>query len=107
MSEVRLLPFTETIFCEMVAYREDPDGYVHYVFKDLVEFCYVMVTKLPNWDLPFIEIGDTGYMKYMEAVAGQDTWWDAKNEVNVPYKSDGSYMLNWIFSTGKQTNKSQ
>lgn len=99
MNEVRLQPFTETILCEMVAYREEPDGYTHYVFKNLVTLNYCMVTKLPNWDLPFIKIGDIGYMKYMEAVAGQDTWWDALNERNVPYKTDGAYMLNWIFSS--------
>lgn len=98
MDDTRMQPFTETIFCEMLAYREEPDGYTHYVFKNLTDLTYCMVTKLPNWNFPFIEIGDVGYMKYMEAVAGQDTWWDSVNERSVPYKTDGAYMLNWIFS---------
>lgn len=92
----RIAPFQETIYCQLVAYREEPDGYVIYVFRNLIEGDYHMVTKLPNWELPFIRIGDKGFMQYMEAVAGEDTWYDSVKGKNIPYRYDGSYMVNFV-----------
>lgn len=96
---MRVQPFTETLLCKMVAKRSDPDGYVTYVFQDLTDGTYRMATRMPNWKLPHISIGDVGYMKYMEAVAGRDCWYDHENDVYVHYKYDGSYILDWILDT--------
>lgn len=96
MERGRLLPFIETIFCELVAYKEGLDGYNRYVFRDLIDDHFVMVTGLPNWNLPFIDIGDRGYMKYQEAVAGVDSWYNTETCEYVPYKTDNSYILDWI-----------
>lgn len=93
---MRIQPFTETILCKAVAKRINPDGYVTYVFQDLIDGTYRMVTRLPNWNMSYIGIGDIGYMKYMEAVAGQDSWYDHENDTYVHYKYDGSYILDWI-----------
>lgn len=95
-NSTRVLPFVETIFCELVAYREGMDGYDKYVFRNLITGEYIMVTGLPNWNLPFIEVGDRGFMKYQEALAGVDSWYDREQDKYVPYKSDNSYILDWV-----------
>lgn len=96
-----IAPFTETICCECVAMAKNVDGYDNFVFKDLNDNTYRMVTKLPNWEMAFIKIGDKGYMKYIEVLAGRDSWYDWKNGVYVPYKYDGQYILDWIPSRVK------
>lgn len=94
----RIRPFSETILCKLLARSEDAYGYTRYVFKNLVTGCFEMITRLPNWDLPYIEIGDVGFVNYIEAVAGEDTWYDADNDVFVKYRADGSYMVSWVFA---------
>lgn len=96
MNEKRLMPFTETILSELITYRNDPDGYTQMVFRNLIDLSFQMVTRMPNWDFPFIQIGDRGFMKYIEVVAGRDTWWDSEKEENIPYKKDGAYITGWI-----------
>lgn len=102
----RIRPFSETILCKLMAKSEDAFGYTRYVFKNLVTGSFEMITRLPNWDLPYIEIGDVGFVNYMEAVAGEDTWYDADNDKFVKYRADGSYMVSWVRS-GKIAKKEE
>lgn len=92
----RVAPFSETVLCELLAYRNDPEGYVTYVFQDLADSSYIMAVRMPNWDLPFIEIGSRGFMKYIEVVAGQDTWWNRDTGQQEAYRYDGSYIVDWV-----------
>ena len=98
---MRVFPFSETICCEAVAVRKDPEGYSCYVFRDLNDGSYRMVTRLPNWESPFIGIGDKGYLKYTEVLAGRDTWYDRSTGIYVPYKYDGQYLIDWVPSNVK------
>lgn len=91
----RVPPFTETIYCELVAYREGME-YTRYVFKNLINCEFIMVVRLPNWNLPFIKVGDRGFMKYQEALAGIDSWYDFEKDEYVPYKNDNTYILDWV-----------
>lgn len=98
---MRVFPFSETICCEAVAVRKDPEGYSCYVFRNLDDGTYRMVTRLPNWESPFISIGDKGYLKYTEVLAGRDTWYDRSNGTYIPYKYDGQYLVDWVPSNVK------
>lgn len=98
---MRVFPFSETICCEAVAVRRDPEGYSCYVFRNLDDGTYRMVTRLPNWESPFISIGDKGYLKYTEVLAGRDTWYDRSNGTYIPYKYDGQYLVDWVPSNVK------
>ena len=101
----RISPFTETIYCQVKAVRESAEGYVTYVFRNLMDGTYRMVTKLPNWSIPHLAVGDKGYMKYVEALAGQDTWYDRDSEKYVTYRYDGQYLVDWIFSAYEKDEK--
>ena len=52
-----------TIRVELLASKEDAGGYIVYAFKDLSNGTYKMCTRCPNWEGPFLRVGDIGYMQ--------------------------------------------
>lgn len=81
----------------LVAKSENIDGYQTYVFKDLrYKEDYIMATVFPNWDIPTIQLGDTGYLKYREVIAGKDTWFDPETNSHIYYKQTDCHLISFI-----------
>jgi hypothetical protein len=72
--------------------------YSLYVFKNLEDNSIFMCTKLPNWILPFIEIGDIGFVKTNQVKAGE-LYYDPSDDSYKPYKYSNIYMTNYIIET--------
>lgn len=77
----------------LIAKREDV--YSLYVFRDLCNNELMMCTKLPNWIIPYIEIGDVGYAKIQKVIAGEK-YFDVSNEIEATYKYSNIYLLNYV-----------
>lgn len=69
--------------------------YTVYVFKNLDADTYIMCTRLPNWQTSNLEIGDEGFLKYAEAVAGEKYFNPATNTEHV-YNYSNVYFENFI-----------
>lgn len=59
-----------TIEAEFICKREG--WYSNYVFKNLEDDTYIMCTVLPNWEVPPLLSGDTGFLTYCYVEAGQE-----------------------------------
>lgn len=88
---------TEVIHAKLITYREDIGGYIIYVFQNLANGSYEMCTRLPRWESPIIRIGDKGFVKYREVIAGKDTWYDNKSNQNIPYLYTGVYFVDFVY----------
>ena len=77
---------------ELLAVKEGT--YTMYVFKDLIENKFIMCTRLPNWQVQEINIGDVGYLKIKEVCAG-DNYVDVDNTKH-NYKYDNIYFENFV-----------
>lgn len=83
---------TKTIKGKLVAKK---DGiYTIYVFE-LENNEFVMCTKLPNWDVSPISIGDEGYVTFEEAVAGEN-YFNPKTENYHIYNYTNVYFKNFL-----------
>lgn len=87
-----------TILAKLVAYNEDSFGYITYVFKDLEnvlkESPYVMCVRYPNWHERIINLGDEGYVEFVEVRAGIDKWFDGQDMI--PYNYNTIQFLKFI-----------
>ncbi len=94
---------TKVIHGKLLALREECGGYIIYVFEIIGGIPpfekYVMCTRFPNWETPFISIGDVGYLKYREVIAGKDIWYDG--DKFVPYKYTGIHFLDFVLEKPK------
>ena len=68
-----------TILAKLLASEEDTLGYITYVFEcldeDIIkETKYIMCVRYPNWDHRKIEIGEVGFLNFLEIRAGMDKW---------------------------------
>ena len=88
------------IRAELITLRNEPGGYIIYLFRNLDsnswDTRYVMTTRFPNWDCPFLKKGDIGFLKYKEVEAGKSTWWNNNTQTNVAYKYDNVIFENFI-----------
>lgn len=86
--------------CELLTYQRDCGDYIVYVFKNLDAngFLdkYIMCTKHPNWQSNPISIGDKGYLKVKEIVAGRDNWYNVDSKEMIPYKFDGVQFFDFV-----------
>ena len=86
------------VFAKLVAKERDTLGYITYVFEcvDVMvnDSKYVMCTRYPNWDHKAIEIGDTGYLNFIEIRAGIDKWYDGHNMI--PYNYNGIQFVKFV-----------
>ena len=80
-------------FVKLVAVKEGL--YSMYVFKDLDTSKYIMCTKLPNWNMPNIAIGEEGFIKYQEVMAGQE-YYNPSSEQTEKYKYSNLYLISYI-----------
>jgi len=78
---------------KLLAIREGV--YTCYVFQILNKDEYIMCTKLPNWQVPTINIGDIGYLDYQIVKAG-DEYFDPKTEKHMTYLYSNIYFINFI-----------
>lgn len=84
---------------KLVAKTTDSQDYTTYVFKCLEDYMikqtpYIMCTKWPNWNSKVINIGDVGYLDFMEIRAGIDEWFDGKNFI--PYNYNNIQFIRFV-----------
>lgn len=87
----------EVIRAKLITYREDMGGYIIYVFENLANGTYEMCTRLPRWETPILKIGDVGFLKYNEVIAGEDTWYNRDTGQQVPYRYTGVYFMDFVY----------
>lgn len=85
--------------CKLVACEEDTLGYITYVFENLEDYMikqskYVLVTRFPNWDHRKIDLGEVGYLNFLEVQAGVDKWFDGNKMI--PYKYSGCHFIKFV-----------
>lgn len=88
-----------TVLACLVAKESDTAGYTTYVFECLEDFMfqyskYIMCTRFPNWDHRNIDLGEVGYLNFMEIRAGIDKWYDGSKMV--PYNYNNVQFLKFI-----------
>lgn len=77
----------------LIAIREDT--YTMYVFKSLETYKYIMCTRLPNWQVPDININDEGYLNYQIVKAGEE-YFNPETETSVKYMYSNIYFINFV-----------
>lgn len=97
-----------TILAKLLASEKDTLGYITYVFEcldeDIVkETKYVMCVRYPNWDHRKIEIGEVGFLNFIEIRAGMDKWFDGKNMI--PYRYNTLQFMKFIEKPKEKTHK--
>lgn len=87
-----------TILAQLVASSSDGLGYITYVFKRLdksdEETQYVMCVRYPNWNHRNINLGEKGFLSFVEIKAGKDKWFDGKDMI--PYNYNTIQFLKFI-----------
>lgn len=76
-------------------------GYITYVFECLEPnppfgHKYLMMTRLPNWQVRDIDIGEIGYITYNEVVAGKDKWYCPETGQMIPYNYTNIYFVKFV-----------
>lgn len=77
---------------ELVAVRNSV--YSIYVFKSLTDSEYIMCTRLPNWQVPEIEIGMTGFLQYQIVSAGDE--YITPDGETISYRYSNCYFINFV-----------
>lgn len=81
------------------------DGtYTNYVFKDNNSSEYIFCTRLPNWQIPEIEIEDIGYLQYQIVEAG-NSYVDPDTGEIILYRYNNSYLKNFVKKSDTFKNK--
>lgn len=70
-------------------------AYSMYVFKDLGANTYVMCTMLPNWNIPNMNVGDVGFLKFQRVMAGEEYYHPGTGNKQV-YNYSNIYILNFM-----------
>lgn len=88
-----------TILAELVAKETDSLDYTTYVFKCLDDEVikhtkYVMCTRYPNWSHKSINIGEVGYLNFVEVRAGIDEWFNGTQMI--PYNYNGIQFIKFV-----------
>lgn len=84
----------ECVIATLVAKRKSGE-YITYVFKISYDR-YVMCTRLPNWNVPDVEIGQEGYLSYKFIQAGIDQWYDQFNKKMENYAYTANYFTDFV-----------
>lgn len=95
-----MIEFTKSV--KLVACRENT--YTNYVFKDNESNEYIFCTRLPNWKIPEINIGDEGYIQYLKVKPG-DEYLDIETGELIKYKYANTYLQNFVKLTDIINNK--
>ena len=86
---------------ELIAKREGI--YTMYVFKTLDTYDYIMCTRLPNWQVPEVNVGDQGFLQYHIVKSG-DSYTTPDGTV-VIYKYSNTYFINFVKKSDTLKNK--
>ena len=78
--------------------------YTNYVFKDNNSSEYIFCTRLPNWQIPEIEIEDIGYLQYQIVEAG-NSYVDPDTGEIILYRYNNSYLKNFVKKSDTFKNK--
>lgn len=81
---------------KLIALKEDI--YSIYVFQDLNTKEFIMCTRLPNWQIPEIFIGNEGFLKYQYVKAGEE-YYDPQEQKYRKYLYTNVYLINFILKT--------
>jgi len=81
---------------KLLATRDDT--YSNYAFQDLETGLFIMCTRLPNWKIPDIRIGDSGFLEYQTVKAG-DEYYNPVLEQTIRYQYSNVYLINFIQKT--------
>lgn len=88
-----MVEFIKTV--QLLAIRSNV--YTTYVFKVLKGNEYVMCTRLPNWQVPEINVGDVGFLQYQIVKAG-DIYVTPEGQT-ITYKYSNVYFINFVLNT--------
>lgn len=87
-----------TVLAQLVASDTDSFGYITYVFKRLDKLVedaqYVMCVRYPNWNHRRINLGEKGFLSFLEVKAGEDKWFNGKDMI--PYNYSAIQFLKFI-----------
>lgn len=87
-----------TVLAQLVASDTDSFGYITYVFRCLdkmnMDSPYIMCVRYPNWNHRKINLGEKGFLSFMEVKAGEDKWFDGKDMI--PYNYNAIQFLKFI-----------
>lgn len=78
---------------KLLAVREGV--YTLYVFKDSINNTFIMCTRLPNWQIPDVTIGDEGFLQYQTVKAGEEYFDVTTGEKNT-FKYTNVYFINFV-----------
>ena len=84
---------------ELIAKREHT--YTIYGFKNLDTNEYHLVTRLPNWQVPDIKVGERGLLEYITAIAGEE-YYEVETETKGIYKYSNLYFKNFLKESNLQ-----
>lgn len=84
---------------KLLVQETDAFGYTTYVFECLEDYMirqtkYIMCIRYPNWEHRQLQIGEEGYLDFVEVRAGIDSWFDGT--AMVPYKYDAIQFIKFI-----------
>lgn len=89
-----------TVHAQLIGVEKDIMNYITYVFKNLDSapfgHNYIMCTRFPNWQHGALELNDSGYLTYMEVVAGKDTWYDKTTGQDIPYNYSNLVFIKFV-----------
>lgn len=84
-----------TVRVKLISFRKG--DYKVYVFLDLDTGKYYMITELPNWQLPDLNIGDEGFITYIIVIGGVTRWYDFRQTGELlKHKYSGLYFVDFI-----------
>lgn len=97
-----------TVLACLVAKEVDTLGYITYVFecldKEVVELSrYIMCTRYPNWNHRAIELGEVGYLNFVEIRAGIDKWFNGTTMI--PYNYNNIQFIKFVQKPSVQEYK--
>lgn len=84
---------------KLVAKLDDNLGYTTFVFKCLdkeikKQSPYIMCTRFPNWVTRDVQLGEIGYLNFVEIQAGIDKWFDGQQMI--PYNYDMIQFIQFV-----------
>lgn len=96
------------VLAKLLASEQDIQGYITYVFECLREDVteenkYIMCTRFPNWESRTLEIGEVGFLNFVEIRAGVDKWYDGNKFI--PYRYNNVQFIKFVEKKEKQEHK--
>lgn len=88
-----------TVLSKLVAFRNEGNGYLVYVFKCLdpeiySKTPYIMCVRYPNWQHEDISLGKEGFLTFEEVKAGIDKWYNGSTMI--PYNYNNIQFIKFV-----------